>query len=318
MSIHSVDLRKAAPAACAFLLLLGVQYVLVGPVHANPIPDVLIYTHVQPANSNFCNECTIDSCDAIAQNSDLTGYLDFDFFYDRGFAGMGDPVLVEMTVSWPQEWVHGDAEICSGESGVVDIQGNVAQFTIYPDETSGSFFLLARIVLNVTGYGVVEVYDCHVQTDSLVAGLHAIPTWYVGGVGARAGLECGDCSYYCGRSGGPYPCYPEFTPETLELEVVQGEVAHGEIVANSLALEECPTVFEASEDWMELEIETIGYEEHLITVTIDTSTMLPGIHEGWVTGDVGDCQECAKVRLIVHDYIAVSRKSWGAVKGIYR
>lgn len=290
-----------APAivpAFVLLLSLGMLATLSGLGLANPVPDIIIYTHVQETSgSGYCGT-TVTECASVAQSTTLTGQLDFQFFYHRYYTGVGEPTLIEMTVEWPAGWVPLDAEICTGY-GDMSIGGNSASFTIYPDGAPevDEFFLLASLRM-FAGPGQTSFRrPINVQT------IPPAPSgydWSASGVGARVGLECGNCSSYCYRSGGVGPCWPRFDPNPLTLTAAVGQLASATVRVASGGLTECDVTYQASEPWMQLDVVPVypRYEDD-VTVTADATGLSPGVYHGWINADVGDCYECGKVILTV-------------------
>jgi hypothetical protein len=318
----------------ALLVLPAVLWGTPQPAEANPLPEGAILTHVQPVDPDFCNQCPITACDQIVQYTEETGILEFDLFvYPPGYEPDLTISRLEGLVEWPPQWQFIDYELCEGGQGTILVNGNQAQLDIaWPacPQMNGEVFLVARFIVDVTGYGSLGISELGAAVD-----LHCPPDeyemWAVGAV-ARAGVECSYCYTPCDLG---WPCEPHLSPGVLELEVTEGESVRGQIhvyITGSDPDFPCGPNFVATESWAALDVEWTDWNLCEIEVTADASALDRGIYEGWVRGE-GDCVGCTRVVLTVlpgaqgvwdDDREAGEPQdpgtavSWGRLKTLYR
>lgn len=273
---------------------------------ANPNPEGAIFVHVQPVLPDMCANSTIGSCSEINQYSEDSGVLEFDLFFVNGIGE--EPVTgIEYDVNWPSDWSLVDYEICAGGGYFYDYyQGG--QFLVWPEGVDDQFFLVARLILNAPTYGRLSGYGTFEINGS--------GGYWLAGVVARAGRECGTCTVPCDTWDF---CYPWLTPGTLDVEVEAGEVTTVELTGGAEDADgPCPVTFGGTETWMSVEAEENFPGDYTLTVTVDAGDLTPGAYTGWVTADISDCSHCSLVRLLVTETTPVHERTWGAIKQLYR
>ena len=322
-------LRPTASWWILGMLLLPLVSGLLFTVGANPLPPSAIFTHVQPPNPTFCDQAPSMTCDQIVQYTEATGQLEFDLFLWAYFAGDRFNA-VRVTATWPTSWGFVGASLCNGAHGSIDVQGNraVVDASWLPDcptlDTGVS--LVARIVLDVTGYG--EFNYNYTEPRRVTWGCP--PSEHTEDlatlVEARAGVECDYCYADCGFQ---MLCHPQLTPATLDVEVPRGLSDQYTIQAIVYSWEDpCTPSFTGTESWMSLGVEQIDWATYLLTLTVDTQGMEMGEYSGWVIGE-DDCRGCTRVNLTVTSSQGIEEpadpgpepgvpKTWGGVKTLYR
>ncbi len=322
---------RCAAAVLVATLAWGIMVVTTGPARANPLPPGGILIHVQPVNPDFCVTNPIADCAQIVSHTDADGVLEFDLFlltfeFDRP---VGIQSLLTM-VQWPGQWTLLDYEICHGGEGPVEIIGNQAIMDItWPTcpVWSDEVFLAARFIIDVQGYGSFGQFEGFENT--LVAGCPDSPANAYLMVGrADAGVECTYCYTQCNLGS---PCNPHPDPDVLELQVPVGQTVQRDIhvpIFGGDLVYPCPTTFVADESWMSLDYEEIGWNDYMVTLTVDTSELQEGFYDGWVRA-MDQCVGCTWVNLEVMPPTAVGdydlpdgpepvASTWGLVKVLYR
>ncbi|MCK4305119.1 MAG: hypothetical protein KAY24_12850 [Candidatus Eisenbacteria sp.] len=321
------------------LLLLLLSAVWTSPqlAAANPLPPGVMLVHVQPVDPDFCDQSTITTCPQVVQYTEALGVLEFDIFaFPLEYVWTTPEIAVyslEVTVCWPPEWDFVDAQICGdGEGTIEQIGPNQATLSATwpacPLITSDDpLFLAGKFVMNVASDGEFHVYFNNGRMD-------CPPNDFEIGLlegAARAGVQCSYCFTPCDLG---EACRPNLSPNTLELEAVQGEMAEGEIdvlVAGGDLTYPCDFTADCTEGWMSVQVIWIDEEEYLIHVTADASSLDAGSYQGWVRGN-SECVDCTLVNFTVQaiqgipdgdDWSSADPKrpsavSWGKLKAFYR
>jgi hypothetical protein len=321
--------RISEQGSTPWLLVLPLLAVLVGPVAANPIPDSAVFTHVQPPNPTFCDRVSTMDCEQIVQYTEAIGQLEFDIFLWPVFYTGEEVEALQFTATWPTSWGFVEGSLCNGAEGSINVQGNLAAVSAswLPEcPTMGTdAFLVARIVLDVTGHGEFTYrYDlgCGVTW-----GCNEYPPFPLGAlVGAEAGIECDYCYTDCGFQ---MTCHPQLSPATLDVDVPQGLSDQYTIQATVYSYEyPCTPSFSGTESWMSLAVEQIDWDIYSLTLTVDTQGMELGEYSGWVIGQ-DDCRGCTRVNLTVTSSQGIAEPgdeaappgdatTWGQIKTLYR
>jgi hypothetical protein len=298
-----------------------------GPAGANPWPEYLMFTHVQPPDPTFCDRISTMRCDEIIQYTEATGQLEFDLFLWRWLGYSFDSLAV--TATWPATWGFVEASLCNGGQGSIDVQGNraVVGASWLPDcPQVADAFLVARFVLDVTENGEFEMGN---GPQYLIVGCppyernEDLELW----APAEAGVECEYCYQDCDFD---HVCRPGLSPRTLDITLPQGCSDRYTLTGYSGADPPeymCPPSFSVTEGWMESAVEPLGEFEYRLTLTVHTQGLEPGDYSGWVTMEQ-DCRACTRVNLTVTDSQGIEEpdepvppvdaKTWGQIKTLYR
>ncbi len=298
---------------------------------ANPLPSGVILVHVQPVTSDFCSTNPITDCEDIVQYTDASGTLEFDLYIQLlEFEPPISYYSLNTVVQWSPGWALLDWEFCHDGTGSVDVVGNEATVDIvWPScpQAEGEVFLAARFVVEVTGYGKFGTLDWNESTVFV----GCPPLTYSSFpflAAAEAGVECSYCFVSCTFEG---PCQPVPDPAMLDLSVIQGQASVSEIhipVFGGLTWP-CAVSFVPTEDWMTFSYEEIGWNDYMVTLTVETAGLEPGFYEGWFRAEDA-CVGCTKVNLEVLPPVnavpgddpttgpPVVRSTWGTMKTLYR
>jgi hypothetical protein len=307
------------------LLLLPV-WILAGmpqPLTANPLPEAILLIHTQPVDPDFCAN-PIRTCDEIVPFTEATGLVEFDLFFMP--AGLNPPVEMntfEAVVQWTGAGAIVDWQICNIGGGTVQAMGNEASLDLYwpfCPVVEDEIFLIARIVVDVGGYGQFRVSEgapCRIGVGCPVP--EYIEPWPLP---ATAGVVCSYCFMPCTFQS---PCRPSPDPEFLYLDLRQGEIVQRDIhvdVHGGGGVWPCPTGFDTTEPWMTVGAIELAMNEWLATLEIDTSALDPGHYQGWMRA-AADCVGCTRVELDVRPPNTgvsedPSSTTWGRVKTLYR
>jgi len=303
------------------------------PALANPLPEAVIYYHVQPVDPNFCTQTTVTSCPQIVQYTEATGIMEFDLFLMTAYGSELPVYGLETIVDWPWTWNLLEWEICNGGTGMVDIYYNQAILDLsWPScPPAGELFRAMRFVVEVTGYGNFGQHDwheswIHVECPPDVMDLSPMVA------SATAGVQCGYCFQPCDFHD---PCHPHPTPESLELVLRQGQSVQREIdvfISGGEYPWPCPVTFVPSESWLTVDPVATDYNQWLLTVNIDATGLPLGYYEAWIRM-VDECIGCTKVYLEVVDPLSAVPDdedseggdqeprlpaTWGRLKALYR
>jgi hypothetical protein len=293
------------------VILLGA----LGAALANPIPNYIIYSHVQPVGGDFCGDLPINGCSGLVQSTTLGGPLEFDLFlwqYVDDPYWPCDSLLVPL--EWPPDWSFVSHDVCgtTGASFTPSSGGGVLHVPSLEGYGPNPHWRgLLRVVLDVSSPGwfkILDVGDCVVFTTDV-----------------RAGLECGNCAWPC--TWGPFGLYgasfPSLEPTELELRAETGMSAVGEIGVGLYDIQTGEHIsYVSAESWLSLESRSIppGYYDRAyeVTVTAHADSLDPGVYEGWVEVQRMRCSECARVVFTVVPSTGVQAETWGSVKNRYR
>lgn len=292
-------------AALACLLLLPSLLL------ANPIPDALIFIHVQPAD--YGAPPAITTCAEIVQYTTDEGELEFDL-YMKVFAPYGEFGIQEFEVSveWPAAWTYGGYHVPFEGISDIDVNGNGATVTCftYPCEVNtNEVILLCRIFLDVDGVGQLEGHY-PASSITLCPDPNVLEPFMVPGM---AGVVCDygfeDCDF-------DYLCRPHTDTHVLNLEIPMGETVSEEIMYHIYSPLTCDQTTVGTEDWMEVSVEAVSYNDYIVTLVVDTEDMDPGDYGGWVRME-SDGAACTWIDLTVMPLIGLDRTSWGEIKARY-
>ncbi len=338
-SCYRLGRWSRGPRSLAALLILGIPLLLftlsiawIFPVRANPLPDAMVFTHVQPYEPDFCSQTTITTCEQIVQYTTERGLMEFDIFiYPLAHAGQPVYAFESSFGDWPADWQLLSTEICSPGEGTIEVIGRMAVLDLVwptcPTPPPGEVMLACRFVFDAPTYGG----PCFCFSGAFLT--HGCPpnTFTVDAYasGAKSGIECAYCYTDCGFE--PV-CRAVLYPDEVTVEVVQGEILQEQITSSLFGGAGCVASYDATEPWMELIVEPQGSQSDLLTVTIDTAGLDPGLYSGYVRGQ-SDCAGCTRVVLTVNPVSqGVSERdpedpggqgieietSWGRLKGQYR
>jgi hypothetical protein len=286
----------------------------------------LVFVHVHEVAPEFCASCPVTSCPQIVQHTDLSGPLEFDLFFAPIAYGPDETISsFSGTFEWPVGWTLIDHEICPAGTGTIEPSGNRVEVNVtWPDcPPCGELFLVARLVLNVSGHGSLATAagEPPIVTLGCPPGAFEVHAYAVGG---EAGVECAYCFQPCDLSA---PCRPVPDPPAIALQVAEGGTVGAEIqvsVGGGSVGWPCQTSFSCTESWMQLEVEEIGPDEYRITLSADAAGLGPGSYRGWVRM-ADTCVGCTRVDLTVSPLVSVPDPgiplriaSWGGVKSKYR
>lgn len=325
---ESIWPRPGAVTALLCVCVLGSGLVCsTDESHANPLPTGLIFVHVQPPVENFCEINSITMCDEIVQYTDATGILEFDLYL---MVPLGMPMTyygLQTSLAWPASWVFLGWEACHGGEGWFDPIGNGGALNItWPScpTTENEVFLAARFVMQVTGYGkfggadwgeATVTFDCPPDEYSEIIFMTA----------AEAGVECAYCFQPCDFGSA---CKPVPDPAELFLSVVQGQSAESQIHVPVLGggfTMPCTPFFHTTADYMTVTYEEIGWNDYMVTLTVDTEELATGFHQAWFKA-VDTCTGCTRVIVEVlppvngvpgEDPGQPTLSTWGAMKALY-
>jgi len=279
---------------------------------ANPGTENYVLTHVQPIGDTLCGWMPFWYCTGLRQSTPLLGPLEFDLITNSPYAFCA-PGGVALGVDWPADWVFLSADVCGpGPTSFEPAEhGGIVRLPDFGGLAWSQGGLgVAKIVLDVTSPGwfeVAGVSDCE---------------WIVL-PGARAGSNCGDCVVIdacthqdLGR--------PAADPDTLELQAGAGSPASGLFEARNVRTNDNGSLsFVASENWMALDVQTIGdpgSTSYRVTVNTSPGLLGPAVYEGSVEVHAPSCYERVRVILTVTDDNppAAIPETWGSVKSRFR
>jgi hypothetical protein len=313
-----MTLRIGRMSVARPLVGLAILLLATGAAWGNPVPLVLLMTHVQPAGGAFCDRMPIQSCDQIVQDTALRGTLDFDLILHwLPYDDPPDCDDLSVMVRWPDDWGFVRAEVCGnlGSSFQPLVHGGIVRLPTLQGVPLGTDQLgIARFTLDAFSFGRFEITEGSPESGCM--------DWWLG---ASVGRVCGTCHPYdpCTHDGYEMP---QMDPEQVELQAGTGEDANGSLVFHSNCDCYTPDISVTTDDpWMSLDVEmTHGAEDYgprsAITVTAHAEGLDPGVYEGWVEGRRPDCSICARVlfTVIEQDPPAVEPESWGSVKNRFR
>ena len=295
-------------------LLIWVSLVLPGSAVANPLPESVIFTHVQPADP--VNPPPITECSQIVQYTEATGELEFDLYLHL----VGPPYGVEsleIQLGWPESWTFTGYQVPQGGGGIISVNGNQASVELnWPDcmETEHEVLLLLRCFVTVDGLGNFGQLG-YPNTVMLCSPENLLlePEMYA----ATAGVVCDYCYTGCWLG---FLCAPTTEVPLLDLQVTQGQMVMEEILYHMDVEpgESCDALYEGTEDWMMVSGAPAGGWDHILTLVIDTTEMEPGSYTGWVRME-SDCAACTLVNLEVlsHNTGVDNTASWSRIKAAY-
>jgi hypothetical protein len=314
--------RSHRPAELAhvstYLLSLSLLVVLVVPAAANPLPPAMLFAHVHPWESDFCETNPITECEQIIQYSAATGDVEFDLYY----LGMADELSsVDLEFFCPAGWSFFDFENCSAGITQADVYPShcILHWSFDPPIPVDSFapLLLGRLRVYVGGFGSLlwshGWYEGSPISDILPMGP------------AMAGV--GDCFCYTRCSDLSLACGMVLDPSRLELEVEVGGIVEGLLQGPARYdehLELCPIDFVCDEPWVALSVEWPEYNWAEVTVTVDATDLSLGYHSAVVRAE-SECVECSEVIVFVgdpsgipEDGPAYTTVSLGKIRSLYR
>lgn len=304
---------KLLPYLALGILLLVVAAAL--PALANPLPDMLVFTHVQPYDASGPPD--IQDCDEIVQYTFDGGALEFDIYVQRYF--VEEPLeLYEFSLDsdWPEDWTLTGFEFF--HEGVGDV--SAAGGSLHLEATywncpgfAGELVPLARVFATVDGYGEFPgAGGAALLTDGCYTGTPQ--EIYV--EGAQAAVECGYCYQDCGFA---WFCVPHEQTEGVGLTVVEGAAVGTTIEFSSGdgSGQVCDTLFETSEDWLSIEVEQVSNTYYSVSVTADAENLSQGEYTGWVSAETAACKACTRIDLTVYATTAAETSSYSAVKSLY-
>ncbi len=327
--------RSPARGLAAGLLICAWACLLLpsAPATANPLPEAVLFFHVQPVDPLFCATNTITTCDQIVQYTGDTGLLEFDLFVMQLVEPLDTVIFSLQTVlQWTPGWTLMDWEFCHDGIGTVDVAGDEALVDITwwgcPQQIN-EVFLAARFVVDVTGHG--HFGQLEFLPSTLV--LRCPPEEFIlqpFTAPAEAGVECAYCFQPCDFSS---PCNPQPDPTVIDLTLVQGQTAQRWIdvpISGGDYVWPCPVTFVCTEDWMTVEAAEVEFNHWLLTLTVDTAGLPTGPYEGWVRME-DQCVGCTRVNLQVLTSTGVPdenghfptgeppvQNTWGQMKALYR
>lgn len=289
-----------------FILLVSSCVV---PITANPLMGDAIFTNVQATDPQFCIQNDITECDMIEQYTGDNGIVDFALFYQPLDMIPGSIQTLYLPITVPDTWVLVGAEACVGQVTVEETGGIMLLTFTFPEGEAArdAFFLMGKLILNVTERGRVEGEWFEYTT---YGGGESAGFYY----GGRAGYGCGDCAYQCDLN---FVCWPVMGDQDIHLSANEGETVVFEFEASASG-GACGINFEEDVDWLEMVVEEIEPDLYNLMLTADTSGLAPGIYEGWIEGITSSCSLCRYVIFDVISLSPVNEQSWGRIKVDYR
>ena len=309
--------------AAAFLLSLPT------PCSANVLPESAILVQVQPV-SGSC-EPEIMSCFDIVRSTSESGPLEFLFFFEPiAWQQSGVPVCITQfhaDIFWPENWELIEFDPCSG-SGQLGSSGPPYALDVNWGGTChelpmeyGEVFLVARLVLNVTGPGRLEFAGDWVELSDL-------NTWpetfisYSYAAFAEAGMDCEYTHYYCAQHG---MCWPHVYDPELILSAPPGGTDEGETIVTAM---DCFLNIHPWAEWVQavlIDTDGDGWRFRL-EVTADATGLSPGIYETSIQLTSTWIARCLRIVFTVGDPTSVpappegsvQAESWGSIKVLYR
>jgi hypothetical protein len=294
---------------------------------ANPLPSGLIFVHVQPPVENFCEIDPITTCEEIVQYTDATGVLEFDLYIMVPFAIPMTYYGLETALEWPAGWVLLGWEPCHGGEGWFDPIGSGGNLNIIwanCPQTENEVFLAARFIMDVTGYGkfgtsgygdATVTFDCPPDDYSEIIFMTS----------AEAGVVCSYCYAPCDFSSA---CRPVPDPAELHLTIVQGESSESQIhvpVQGGGLMSPCMPSFVTTADYMTVTYEELGWNDYMVTLTVNTEGLATGFHQAWFRAE-DTCVGCTEVIVEVLPPVNAvpgdqpgqpELSTWGAMKALY-
>lgn len=310
------------PVLPVFLIACLVTVLAPAATFANPLPAGTARLHVQPVNDGFCSTNLITTCAEVVQHLDQSGPLEFDLFFECLMSYPPMPERLTFELVWPVEWQLIEFENCVG--GALERSegpGSLAAQISFggPTPMSGSFFLVGRVVLDVTAPGQVEISQASWREDGF--------DWEMGTWPAHAGpVDCW-CWHDCSTYG--LVCGATFVQSSLVITVPAGEEGQGHLDAWVRFRPDgspCYVDWTASYPWIYVHADWIDDYQRSITVTVDAGMVGPGTYEAQIFAD-SICQACIPVTVYVTSSQSAPegdrepetrRLSWGAVKEGYR
>lgn len=308
------------------VLVAAVVWLLAGlppaGANANPLPPGFAHIHLQPVDDDFCAAHQVHSCADVTPYLDQTGRVEFDVFFE---CFMGVPEAVDelaFELVWPAGWGFVDFEDCTGGTPAVTPGSNsIAVEIVFDDPRAmpAPFFLVGRVVLDVTGPGEASISEAWWREYGL--------DWYLAGCAAWAGPP--DCWCWHDCTTHDLACGATFVPSSLEITVPEGEEVQGFVEAWVRWRQDgspCFVTFSASDPWMQVDAEWIDEYRRAITVTVDGGLIGPGTYAAEIHAE-SVCTACLPVTVIVTGAQPVPgdepqpetrRMTWGLVKGAYR
>ncbi|MCP4545732.1 MAG: hypothetical protein GY835_04585 [bacterium] len=304
-------LRSSSFKYLALILLLMLPLSAV----ANPLPDGLLFTHVQPANPGEIPSIT--SCDEIIQYTTATGEMEFDiylksFLYEE-YLEVGN---ARMELEWPATWTLQSFDIPYGGTCVPDVSGNHVvldiDFANCSAATGNEVLLLARCFITVDGPGILM--SPATNTVSVCNPEYEMELF--GSVPGHAGVVC---DYYYESCTLDHLCRPTTTVDELDLIVVSGESTSASIPyrVSTVYPGDCGATVEGSEEWMTVTMSGIQeWGDFNLLLNVDTEGLDPGNYSGWVSASSAG-RACTWIDLEVLPLIAAEEKTWSAIKAEY-
>lgn len=277
-----------------------------GIANANPYPSAGLMIHVQEVDPTFCETNPMTSCADLVLATDQSGLLEFDLFVQRD---LSDPLdVVSCTLGWTAGWTFQSVEFCAGV-GVFELAGDGIDLLVNTPSVTDPFFLLARVVIDVTSYG-------RIRGDGWI---HYEAGWeeYLYNSPTDAGRTCGTCLADCNYDD---ECKPIVDPYNLYFEVAQGETAQGQfdLLVSSFTGWPCALTAEADAPWLALTLEEVSYEVYIGHVTVDATGLSVGEYTSWIRCWTEVCERCVEVHLAVDEATPTVPASWGMIKTLYR
>lgn len=332
--MRNLDCLSFAARRTAFLAILFGSLLPVPPAGANLLPEAALLIHVQPAppEGEAC-ATTISDCAQIVHTTSAEGRMEFlVFFYSQAYLDYHFPIHhLSATVEWPPDWQLVGWDPCGGGQGTLDLEGWSHPLNLtWPEcpQITGSLFLVARLVFEVSGPGMLTFgpdLGVPVWLGCPPDGFDAMAR---GGY-AAAGMECG---YSLGICSGNEWCTPVFLlSETLPLTAPVGEVDEEQALYEAVGPSPgpCPFVITPHASWAQAtSVLDHGTIFHLV-VTANAAGLDEGIHETWIEMQFGlGISRCLKVIFTVTPRtpgseepefpIETRRQSWGQIKDGYR
>ena len=327
-------LPRAAGAVSALALLLG--FIFGAPLAtANVLPEAAMLIHVRPAlpEGQGCTTA-ITNCTQIVHTTSAEGQLEFlVFFYPLAYQDNHYPIHhLTANLAWPDTWQFVRWNACGGADGSLQTDG--------PDHTlsltwpacppiSGTLFLVASLVLDVTGPGRLTFapsYQVPVWLGCPPGGFDAEAVGFY----ADAGVECGYSLMTCAF--GEW-CAPDFGSEELALTAPVGGIDEGQVpftaVSGAGPSNPCALTVTPHASWAQATVVPGIWPNYHLAVTADATGLDEGTHETWIEVVAwGTIARCVKVTFTVTRSTAglgepeygdrVRWQSWGQIKDRYR
>ena len=296
------------------LSVLALALLVAGPASANPLPEAIVFTHVQPYDGA---PPAVSDCVDIVQHTTATGELEFDVYLRPLFAQPPYGLIrLQLELEWPEDWTWLGYTVPFDGEGEVSVGSGLAWLDLYwptPPQSDDEVLLMFRCLLDVTGHGELDARTGHADVTAGCWGNYPMDVWMYG---ATAGVTCAWLDTDCWLD---FQCTPYAQTDVLDLQVVEG----GEVVTavNYYVGYDgsgfpCSVIYSASEDWLGVEVEVLSETDHRITLTADSDGLAPGTYSAWLRGEASSVA-CTQVNLEVLTTVATESVSFSAVKSLY-